>query len=45
MKVIWQYTVIAESDNTIVVEDNHYFPPESVKKDYLRESDYTTYCN
>ena len=30
-KAIWNEHVIAESDNTVVVEGNHYFPPESVK--------------
>jgi uncharacterized protein (DUF427 family) len=32
MKATWENTVLAESDKTIVVEGNHYFPPESVKK-------------
>lgn len=44
MKAIWENQVIAESDETIVIEDNHYFPPASVKKEYLEESDYTTIC-
>lgn len=44
MRAIWQYTVIAQSDKTIIVEGEHYFPPESVKKEYLRESDYNTFC-
>ena len=39
VKAILNETVLAESDNTQVVEGNHYFPPESVKKEYLTESD------
>ena len=44
MKAIWKDTVLAESDDTIVVEGNHYFPPDSVKRDYLQKSEYTTTC-
>jgi len=33
VKAIWKDTVIAECDNTEIVEGNHYFPPECVKKD------------
>ncbi len=43
-KATWNNTVIAESDNCIVVEGNQYFPPEDVKKEYLVESDYRTAC-
>ena len=35
MKAIWNDQVIAESDDTVIVEGNHYFPPESVKSEYL----------
>lgn len=44
VKAVWNGAVIAESDNTIVVEGNHYFPPESVKQEYLRPSDHHTTC-
>jgi len=44
MKAIWNNTIIAESDSTIVVENNHYFPPDSVNKEYLKESDHTSLC-
>ena len=37
-------TVIAESDNTVVVEGNHYFPPESVNMEYFAGTDRTTVC-
>lgn len=44
MKAIWNGTVIAESDDTIVVEGNHYFPPESVHREYVEGSDHHTRC-
>jgi uncharacterized protein (DUF427 family) len=44
MQAIWQDTVLAESDNTVVVESNHYFPRDSIKKEYFEESKSTTHC-
>lgn len=44
MQAIWQDTVIAESAKTIVVEGNHYFPPDSIRKKYLQDSDTRTQC-
>ncbi|WP_413670697.1 DUF427 domain-containing protein [Mucilaginibacter sp. Mucisp86] len=44
MKAIWNNQVIAESNDTIVVENNHYFPKESVKTKYLKPSDVHTTC-
>jgi uncharacterized protein (DUF427 family) len=44
VKATWNGTVIAESDDTVVVENNHYFPAASVKAEYLRDSSYTTVC-
>jgi len=44
MKAIWNNTVIAESNDTIVVEGNHYFPPQSVNKELLKESVTHTHC-
>lgn len=44
MKAVWNGVVIAESDKTIVVEGNHYFPPESVRREYLQPSDTHTTC-
>jgi uncharacterized protein (DUF427 family) len=35
---------LAESDETIVVEGNHYFPPDSIIREYFRESDKHTTC-
>lgn len=44
MKAIWNDTVIAESDETIVIEMNHYFPPSSVKEEFIRKSEHQTTC-
>lgn len=45
MKAIWNDTVIAESDDTVVVEGNHYFPLDSVNKALLKSSSKTTTCS
>ncbi|MBC7124901.1 MAG: DUF427 domain-containing protein [Bacteroidales bacterium] len=45
MKAIWNGKVIAESNKTIVVENNHYFPPESVNTEFLKESSTHTVCH
>jgi uncharacterized protein (DUF427 family) len=45
MRAIYNDQVIAESDNTVVVEGNHYFPADSVKKEFLTESDAHTACH
>jgi uncharacterized protein (DUF427 family) len=44
-KAIWNGAVLAESDETIVVEGNHYFPPESVNWDHFEESETHTICS
>ena len=44
MKAIWKNTVLAESDDTVVVENNHYFPMDSLKADLFTPSNYKTYC-
>lgn len=44
MKAIWNDTILAESDETIVVEGNHYFPPETINKDYFQTSEFQTTC-
>ncbi len=43
-RAIWNDTVIAESDKTVIVEGNHYFPPSDVNQEYLVETDYRTQC-
>jgi uncharacterized protein (DUF427 family) len=45
MKAIWNNTVIAESDDTEVVENNHYFPLTSVNQAYLQPSTTTSVCH
>ena len=40
----WNGIVIAQSDDTIIVEGNHYFPPETVDRAYLRTSDKASRC-
>jgi uncharacterized protein (DUF427 family) len=45
MKAIWKGTVVAESNDTVVVEGNHYFPAESVNKDFLLPSNTKTMCS
>lgn len=44
MKAVWKGAVIAESDDTVVVERNHYFPPDSIEKGHFRESSHRTVC-
>lgn len=43
-KAVWNGIVIAESDRTKVVEGNQYFPPDSVRRQHLRESATHTTC-
>lgn len=44
MKAVWKGTIIAESSATEVVEGNHYFPPESLKIEFLQDSKTTSTC-
>ena len=44
MQAIWNDTVIAQSDDTVVVEGNHYFPMSSLVRDYVVESAHRTTC-
>ncbi len=44
MKAIWNEKVIAESNETVNIENNHYFPVDSVKKEYLDNSETHTVC-
>jgi uncharacterized protein (DUF427 family) len=43
-KAVWNNTTLAESDATVVVEGNHYFPPDSLHREYFRDSDAHTVC-
>ena len=44
MKAVWNNAVLAESDQTIVIEGNHYFPPDAIKQEHFRESSTHTVC-
>jgi uncharacterized protein (DUF427 family) len=43
-KAIWNDEIIAESDDTVIVEGNHYFPRSSLREDVLRPSDTHSIC-
>jgi uncharacterized protein (DUF427 family) len=43
-RAIWEGAVLAESDQTIVIEGNHYFPPDSIHRQFFRPSEHTTHC-
>lgn len=40
----WNGAVLADSDRTILVEGNHYFPLDSVQRDYLEDSSRSSHC-
>ena len=44
MKATWRATTLAESDDTVVVEGNHYFPEGSIKPEHFKESQTHTLC-
>ncbi len=44
MKAIWKGQLIAESDDTIIIEGNHYFPPNDIKKEFFVDSEAHTTC-
>lgn len=43
-KAIWNGAVLAESDKTEIVEGNHYFPPDSIRRHYFKETETHTNC-
>lgn len=43
-KAVWNGTVVAESNDTVVVEGNHYFPVDSINRQYFQESNTHTTC-
>ena len=43
-RAVWNGAVLAESDETVVVEGNHYFPPESINEEYFSDSERTSVC-
>jgi len=44
MKAIWNNTVIAESDDIVLVEGNHYFPESSLRREFITFSNHKTTC-
>jgi uncharacterized protein (DUF427 family) len=44
MKAIWNGAILAESDATVVVEGNHYFPPAALHRQYFKDSSQHTEC-
>lgn len=44
MKAVWNDQVIAQSDDTVVVEGNHYFPRESLNSEFFEETSHKTTC-
>lgn len=44
MRAIWNGALLAQSDDTVVVEGNHYFPPEALVREHFRPSDHHTAC-
>ncbi len=45
MKAIWNGTVIAQSDDTVLVEGNYYFPQDSLKREFTTFSNHKTMCH
>lgn len=45
MKAIWNDQVIAESDKTVQIEGNHYFPADAINKDFFKDSDTKSMCH
>ncbi|MCH7723534.1 MAG: DUF427 domain-containing protein [Bacteroidetes bacterium] len=43
-KAIWNNKILAESDNTEIVEGNHYFPADSVNREYFKDSETRSAC-
>ena len=45
VQAIWNGVVIAESEKTVMIENNHYFPPESIKCEYFKKSELHSTCH
>ena len=45
VQAVWNGSIVAESDETIVVEGNHYFPAKALKMEFFKQSPTTTTCN
>jgi len=44
IKATWNGVVLAQSDETIIIEGNYYFPPESLRMEYFKETDTRSTC-
>ena len=44
MEAAWNGKLIAESDDTVIVEGNHYFPPDSIRSEFFAQSQATSFC-
>jgi len=44
MKAIWKNTVIAQSDDIVMVEGNHYFPASALNRDFVQFSNHRSSC-
>ncbi|KRE85453.1 hypothetical protein ASG75_07625 [Rhodanobacter sp. Soil772] len=44
MRAMWNDTVLAESNDTVVVEGNHYFPADSLRREHFRDSGHHSVC-
>lgn len=44
MRAMWRGAVLAQSDDTVVVEGNHYFPAASLQREHFRDSEHHTTC-
>ena len=44
MRALWKDKILAESDDTVVVEGNHYFPADALRREYFHESDHHSSC-
>ena len=44
MRAVWNGTVVAEAPRTVRVEGNHYFPPDSIRREYFEDSTTTSVC-
>jgi uncharacterized protein (DUF427 family) len=44
-KAVWEGAVLAESVDTVLIEGNHYFPPESLNRNFFRPTEHTSVCS
>lgn len=45
MKATWNGATLANSDDTVVVEGNHYFPADALERAHFTESDHSSHCS